>query len=140
MSLNKVMLIGYVGKDAEVRYFRSSNLADTESMVAHFTVATNERNRDGGETTEWHNITAWRASAQFAEKYIRKGVQVYIEGRLHTNVWTDQNGVSHSSAEIFTESIQLLGRKEEAAETQVEELKPLTEEVPDPLPSDGLPF
>lgn len=140
MSLNKVMLIGYVGKDAEVRYFRSSNPADTDSMVAHFTVATNERNRDGGETTEWHNITAWRASAQFAEKYIRKGVQVYIEGRLHTNVWTDQNGVSHSSAEIFTESIQLLGRKEESSEAQADGVKPGIDEIQETLPSDGLPF
>lgn len=140
MSLNKVMLIGYVGKDAEVRYFRSSNPADTDSMVAHFTVATNERNRDGGETTEWHNITAWRASAQFAEKYIRKGVQVYIEGRLHTNVWTDQNGVSHSSAEIFTESIQLLGRKEESSEAQADGAKPGIDEIQETLPSDGLPF
>ncbi|MCQ2131578.1 MAG: single-stranded DNA-binding protein [Bacteroidales bacterium] len=140
MSLNKVMLIGHVGKDAEVRYFRSSNPADTDAMVAHFTVATNERNRDGSETTEWHNITAWRASAQFAEKYIRKGVQVYIEGRLHTNVWTDQNGVSHSSAEIFTESIQLLGRKEDTAEAQADEPKPGFDEVQETLPSDGLPF
>ena len=86
MSLNKVMLIGNVGKDPEVRYLESNpQSAGANPKVATFPLATSERYRDRSgdvrENTEWHNIVAWRNSADVAEKYIRKGTQVYIEGR-----------------------------------------------------------
>ena len=84
MSLNKVMLIGNVGKDPEIRYLDGNNPNSGNTKVAQFTLATTERYRDRNgelrENTEWHNIVAWRNSADVAEKFIRKGTQVFIEG------------------------------------------------------------
>lgn len=116
MSLNKVMLIGNVGKDPEVRYLDGSNNPNSGSTkVATFTLATTERYRDRNgelrENTEWHNIVAWRNSADVAEKYIRKGTQLYIEGKLRTRSWTDQTGNKRYTTEITVDNLQLLGRK-----------------------------
>ena len=116
MSLNKVMLIGNVGKDPEVRYLDGNNNPNSGSTkVATFTLATTERYRDRNgelrENTEWHNIVAWRNSADVAEKYIRKGTQVYIEGKLRTRSWTDQTGNKKYTTEITVDNLQLLGRK-----------------------------
>ena len=109
MSLNKVMLIGNVGTDPEVRYL------DGNTKVATFRLATTERYKDRrGETrenTEWHSIVAWRQSADVAERFIRKGTQLYIEGRLRTRTWTDQQGVQHARTEVTVDNLQLLGRK-----------------------------
>ena len=105
------MLIGNVGKDPEVRYLESQGKA----KVASFTLATTERYRDRNgelrENTEWHNIVAWRNSADVAEKYIRKGTQLYIEGRLRTRSWEDQQGQKHYTTEIVVDNLQLLGKK-----------------------------
>ena len=116
MSLNKVMLIGNVGKDPEVRYLDGNNNPNSGSTkVATFTLATTERYRDRNgelrENTEWHNIVAWRNSADVAEKYIRKGTQLYIEGKLRTRSWTDQTGNKRFTTEITVDNLQLLGRK-----------------------------
>ncbi len=116
MSLNKVMLIGNVGKDPEVRYLDGNNNPNSGSTkVATFTLATTERYRDRNgelrENTEWHNIVAWRNSADVAEKYIRKGTQVYIEGKLRTRSWTDQTGNKRYTTEVTVDNLQLLGRK-----------------------------
>ena len=116
MSLNKVMLIGNVGKDPEVRYLDGNNNPNSGSTkVATFTLATTERYRDRNgelrENTEWHNIVAWRNSADVAEKYIRKGTQIYIEGKLRTRSWTDQTGNKRYTTEITVDNLQLLGRK-----------------------------
>ena len=90
MSLNKVMLIGNVGRDPEVRYLENSGNA----KVATFTLATTERYRDRNgemrENTEWHNIVAWRNSADVVERFVKKGTQLYVEGRLRTRSWDDQ--------------------------------------------------
>lgn len=111
--LNKVMLIGNVGRDPEVRYLE--NQGNAKVGVASFSLATTERYRDrNGETkenTEWHNIVAWRNLADLAEKYIRKGTQLYIEGQLRTRSWDDQQGVKHYTTEVVASNIQLLGRK-----------------------------
>jgi single-strand DNA-binding protein len=111
MSLNKAMLIGNVGRDPEVRYLEGNNGA----KVATFTLATTERYRDrNGETrenTEWHNIVAWRNNADVAEKYIRKGTQLYIEGRIRTRSWDDQTGNKRYTTEIIADTVQLLGKK-----------------------------
>lgn len=117
MSLNKVMLIGNVGKDPEVRYL------DGNAKVASFTLATTERykDRNSGETkenTEWHNIVAWRVLADTVEKYVKKGSQLYIEGRIRTRQWTDQSGNKRYSTEIMADNLQLLGRKEGSAAPQ----------------------
>lgn len=116
MSLNKVMLIGNVGKDPEVRYLDgNSNPNSGSTKVATFTLATTERYRDRNgelrENTEWHNIVAWRNSADVAEKYIRKGTQLYVEGKLRTRSWTDQTGNKRFTTEITVDNLQLLGRK-----------------------------
>ena len=122
MSLNKVMLIGNVGKDPEVRYLENNPAPQgTNPKVAQFTLATTERFRDRNgevrENTEWHNIVAWRGLADLAEKYIRKGSQLYIEGRIRTRSWNDQAGAKQYRTEIVADSIQLLGRKSDNPET-----------------------
>ena len=109
MALNKVMLIGNVGKDPEVRHLEGG------SVVASFSLATTEKYRDRNnelkETTEWHNIVCWRALAELADKYIRKGTQIYVEGKIRTRSWEDQSGQKRYTTEILADSIQLLGRK-----------------------------
>lgn len=111
------MLIGNVGRDPEVRYLENNPSAQpgTNPKVAQFTMATTERFRDrNGETrenTEWHNIVAWRGLADLAEKYIRKGSQIYVEGQIRTRSWTDQAGAKQYRTKIIANAIQLLGRK-----------------------------
>lgn len=115
MSVNKVILIGNVGKDPEVRYLDQNPANGTNAKVASFPLATSERYRDRNgeqhENTEWHNIVAWRNSADIAEKYVRKGTQLYIEGRLRTRSWTDQAGNKRYTTEIVVDNLQLLGRR-----------------------------
>ena len=112
MSLNKVMLIGNVGRDPEVRFLEGN------AKVATFTLATSERFKDRNgelrENTEWHNIVAWRANADVAERFIHKGTQIYVEGRLRTRSYTDQAGVKKFTTEIQADTIQLLGRRPDA--------------------------
>ena len=112
MSLNKVMLIGNVGKDPEVRYLDGTS---GSAKVATFTLATTERYRDrNGETrenTEWHNIVAWRGNADVVERFVRKGTQLYIEGRIRTRSWDDQTGNKRYTTEIMVDNLQLLGKK-----------------------------
>ena len=105
-SLNKVMLIGNVGKDPEVRDFEGG------LRRASFTLATTEQFRDR-EQTEWHNIIAWRQLAELADKYIRKGSQIYVEGRITTRSWDGNDGTKRYTTEIVANTIQLLGRRPE---------------------------
>ncbi|MCQ2142618.1 MAG: single-stranded DNA-binding protein [Bacteroidales bacterium] len=115
--LNKVMLIGNVGVDPEVRYLENQTQNGVTPKVATFRMATSERFRDRAgevrERTEWHNIVAWRQLADLCEKFIRKGTQIYVEGRLTTRSWDDQAGVKHYQTEIVADTIQLLGRRAE---------------------------
>ena len=112
MSLNKAMLIGNVGRDPEVRYLDGNS---GQAKVATFTLATTERYRDrNGETrenTEWHNIVAWRNTADVVERFVKKGTQVYIEGRIRTRSWDDQSGNKRYTTEIIADTLQLLGKK-----------------------------
>lgn len=114
MSLNKVMLIGNIGRDPEVKTLDGSN---GSQKVATFTLATGEKYKDRNgelqEKTEWHNIVAWRNVADICEKYIRKGMQVYIEGRLRTRSWQDKDGNTRYTTEIMADNLQMLGKKEE---------------------------
>ena len=116
MSLNKVMLIGNVGRDPEVRYLDGNGAGSQGRKVASFTLATSERYRDRSgelrENTEWHNIVVWGQSAEVVEKYVKKGTQLYIEGRIRTRSWTDQSGVKKYTTEINVDNLQLLGRRE----------------------------
>ena len=116
MSLNKVMLIGNVGKDPEVRYLESNpQNPSANAKVASFPLATSERYRDRNgevrENTEWHNIVLWRNNADVAEKYIHKGSQIYVEGRLRTRQWTDQTGAKRYTTEVVADTLQLLGKR-----------------------------
>ncbi len=107
-SLNKVMLIGNLGKDPEVRAIPSG------VKVANFSIATSEnytdRNGQKVEKTEWHNIVMWRGLAEVAEKYLRKGSQVFVEGRLQTRSWDDQNGQRKYMTEVVVDNMVMLGR------------------------------
>lgn len=115
MAVNKAILVGNVGKDPEVRHLESG------VVVASFSLATTERYKDKSgelkEQTEWHNIVCWRGLADLADKYIKKGTQIYVEGRIRTRSWDDQNGAKHYTTEIIADTIQLLGRKSDNQST-----------------------
>lgn len=110
--MNKVLLIGFVGKPPEIRYLETPD----HPKVAQFTLATTEarRAKDGTVTklTEWHNIVAWRGVADFVEKYIQKGSQVFVEGSLRTRSW-ESKGQKVYRTEIIAENLQFVGRKPE---------------------------
>lgn len=118
MALNKVMLIGNVGNDPEVRYLDGNQQAGAQApKVATFRLATTERFRDRNnevkENTEWHSIVVWRGLADLVENYVKKGTQLYVEGRLRSRSWDDQNGQKHYVTEIVADNIQLLGRRQD---------------------------
>ena len=107
-SVNKVILVGNLGKDPEIRHLENG------ATVANFSIATSEnyKDRKTGEKvsqTEWHNIVAWRGLAEIAEKYLKKGQKVYIEGKLKTRSWQDQNGNNRYSTEVITDNLTMLG-------------------------------
>ena len=106
-SVNKVILIGNLGSDPEVRYLESG------SAVAKFNIATTEsytnKNGERVDNTEWHRIELWEGLAKVAEKYLKKGNQVYIEGRIRTDNWTDKEGQQRSGVTIRANSMTLLG-------------------------------
>jgi len=108
--INKVTLIGNLGKDPEVKHLESG------AVVARLTVATNENYRDkAGEwqtITEWHTVTAWRGLAERAEKYMKKGGMVYVEGKLSTRKWQDQNGNDRYTTEIVAQTLRSLEKRE----------------------------
>lgn len=118
MSLNKVMLIGNVGMDPEVRY-----LDNSQAKVARIRLATTERYTDRNgevrENTEWHTISCWRRLADTVEKFVKKGSQIYVEGRLQTREWTDNTGAKRYSTEISADNIQLLGKREPSGQGTV---------------------
>lgn len=105
--MNKVILMGYTGKDPEIRYVETR-------PVATFSLATTERARKTAngveipERTEWHNIVMWDAAAEFAEKYIRKGSRLLIEGKIRTRYWEDRNAIKRTVTEIVVDTFDLL--------------------------------
>ena len=113
--INKVILIGNVGKEPEIRYIENG------VAVARFTLATTERGftTSNGtsvpERTEWHNIVLWRNLAEIAEKYVHKGSQVYIEGKITYRSWTDKANITRYTTEIVADTMQLLGKKSDNA-------------------------
>lgn len=106
MSVNKVILLGHVGQDPTVRY------PEKDFAVAAFSLATNEVNGPNRiETTEWHRIIATGRLGTLAERYIRKGTMLYIEGKLRTREYEDKMHIVRKITEIYAENIELLGRK-----------------------------
>lgn len=107
MSVNKVILIGRLGKDPEVRHLENGN------VVANFSLATSENYKDKNtgerrEQTEWVNIVLWKSLAQIAEKYLKKGSLVYLEGKLQTRSW-EKDGEKRYTTEIVANSMKMLG-------------------------------
>lgn len=112
MSVNKVILLGNVGKDPTIRYVG-------ERPVAEFSLATSERARTTSsgtqipEQTEWHRIVMWDSNASIAEKYIRKGTKLYVEGKLRTRTWEDRNALKHTVTEIYVDTMEILSRPQQ---------------------------
>ena len=138
MSINKVILVGNVGKDPEVRYIENG------TAVARFSLATNESytNKSGEKVTntEWHNVVLWRSLAEICEKYVKKGAQLYIEGKITTRAWSDKEGNKRYTTEIIGNQMQLLGSRSASdgsatiSEEEVHEVNAISE------PADDLPF
>lgn len=134
-SLNKVMLIGRLGKDPEVRFTGSG------SAVASFSVATTERTKNkSGEwedKTEWHNVVIWGRLAEIAGEYLRKGSLAYFEGRMSTRKWVEKNDVTKYTTEVIADKMQMLTPKAggEAADNDA-----TRDEKPPINPDDDIPF
>ena len=109
MSVNRVILVGNVGRDPEIRYVE-------KRPVATFPLATTERARKSSsgaeipERTEWHRIVMWDGAAEIAERYISKGTKLYIEGKLRTRTWSDQNTIKHTITEVVVDEFDILQR------------------------------
>ncbi len=142
MSVNKVILVGNVGKDPEVKYF------DDNVSVCNFSLATSEtytKNNEKVTQTEWHNIVLWRGLAKVAEDYVKKGMQLYIEGTLRTRSWDDKDGNKRYTTEIMATNMQMLGRKSDnegtAQQAKTEATQPkASEEAIANEETDDLPF
>ena len=130
-GINKVILVGNLGKDPEVRHL------DNGVAVANFSLATTEnyKNKEGEKVsqTEWHNIVLWRGLAEVAEKYLKKSANIYIEGKIRTRKWEDKDGITRYSTEILGDNMTMLGGKS-SPENKTEQ----TSESEDP--QDDLPF
>ena len=143
--VNKVVLIGNAGQDPEVRHL------DSGVAVANFNLATNENYKDrNGERvtqTEWHRIVLWRGLAEVAEKYVKKGELLYIEGRLRTRSWDDKEGIKRYTTEIYADEMKMLGRRPQSGDepdssvsragTNADQVEPADIEAPE---NDDLPF
>lgn len=134
MSVNKVILVGNVGKDPEIRYLEGG------TAVCSFPLATSEsyRNRDGERVTntEWHNIVLWRGLAEVAEKYVRKGSQLYIEGRIRSRSWDDRDGNKRYTTEIIGDNMQMLGRRADEQGSRDQSVRAAQEPSPAPQAND----
>ena len=149
MSVNKVILVGNVGKDPEVRYF------DNGASVANFPLATTERGYTAAngtqipDRTEWHNIVLWRGLAKVAEQYVKKGTQLFIEGKIRSRTYDDQQGIKRYVYEIYADNMELLSKRsaEETASSKTESTHSMPTQVSEPqtpandtASDDDLPF
>lgn len=122
-SVNKVILIGNLGKDPEVRHLENG------AVVANFPIATSESFTDKNtgekrEITDWHNIVIWRGLAKVAETYLKKGMKVYIEGKLKTRSWQDENKNTRYSTEVIADNMTMLSRAEGNAQSPAQNQYP----------------
>lgn len=142
-GINKVILVGNLGKDPEIRTLESG------VKIARFSLATTESYNDRNtgqrvDQTEWHNIVLWRGLAEIAEKYLRKGNQVYIEGKLQTRSYQDKDGITKYSTEIVGQNMNMLGGRpatsDQSYNSQPQAASPPNEPVDLPEETDDLPF
>jgi single-strand DNA-binding protein len=145
-TVNKVILIGNLGKDPEIRFLENG------TCLARFSIATSETYLDKTsgekrEVTEWHSIVAWKGLATIAQSYLRKGMKVYVEGKLRTRTWQDESNQTKTSTEIVADEINMLSRAEKETSTE----KPYPSSIENnnlkkmdvnlsPSPEDDLPF
>ncbi len=139
-GINKVILVGNLGKDPEVRTLENG------AKVANFTLATSEsyKNKEGQRVTqtEWHNIVLWRGLAEIAEKYLQKGNQVYIEGKIRTRSWDDKDGNKRYTTEILGDNLTMLGGRRDSDDSDSSPAK-VEEKAPEANAGDekdDLPF
>jgi len=142
-GVNKVILVGNLGRDPEIRTLESG------VKVARFSLATTESYNDRNtgqrvDQTEWHNVVLWRGLAEIAEKYLRKGNQVYIEGKLQTRSYQDKDGITKYSTEVVGQNMNMLGGRPTASEASHEpsnqSTAPPANPVDLPEETDDLPF
>lgn len=143
MSVNKVILVGHVGKDPETKHL------DKGVAVSNFPFATSEsytaKTGEKISNTEWHNIVAWRGLSEVVDKYVKKGSKLYIEGRIKTRSWDDKDGGKHYITEIYAENIELFDKREGQAEVtaqngRAEQLQSVKEPDFNQPEEDDLPF
>jgi len=132
-GVNKVILVGNLGKDPEIKHF------DNGGVKASFPLATSESFKDKSgnrvEQTEWHNVVLWRLQAEFAEKYLKKGYTIYVEGKLKTRNWEDQNQVKKYITEVVGDTVSILNNHDRKEDTSA----PQNDTVSEPSGED-LPF
>ncbi len=145
-SVNKVILIGNLGKDPEVRYLENG------TGVARFSIATSESYTDKTtgekrEITDWHNIVCWRGLAKIAETYLKKGMKVYIEGKLRTRSWQDEQNQVKYTTEVIADEMTMLSRADDSASSQSSYPSSVENKPVQPMdtnmsqsPEDDLPF
>lgn len=145
-SVNKVILIGNLGRDPEVRYLENG------TPVARFSIATSESYTDRNtgekrEITDWHNIVLWRGLAKITETYLKKGMKVYIEGKLKTRSWQDENNQTRYSTEVVADEMTMLSRQEQNPNQQAPYPSSVENKPVQPMdpglnadPEDDLPF
>ena len=142
IGVNKVILVGNVGKNPDVVTFPSEG--STPVKKASFPLATTEyrRNRDNErvEITEWHNVVCWRGLADIAEKLLKKGMQIYVEGKLQNRSWEDRDGNKHYATEVVAENFTVLGSRNRNEEQQPANDPYANILNADTEPLDGLPF
>lgn len=129
-GINKVILVGHLGKDPEVNHLEGG------IAVAKFTLATtevyNDKSGERKEQTEWHNIVCWRKTAELAEKFLKKGSAIYLEGKIRSRSYTDKENIKRYFTEIVVDSFNMLDRKPDGSGTQIDE--PVDATVADDLP------
>lgn len=132
-GVNKVILVGHLGKDPEIRHLENG------AVVANFSLATSESYKDKNgnriDQTEWHNIVLWRGLAEVAEKFLKKGNLVYIEGKLRSRSWDDTNGVKRYTTEVVGDQMVMLGGKNEGEMNKPAQQQSLPNSFPNTVPN-----
>lgn len=132
-SVNKVILVGNLGRDAEVSYTPGG------AAVSKFSIATtetwNDKSGQRQERTEWHNVDLWGKSAESLNEYLKKGKQIYVEGRLQTDEWTDKDGHKRKATKVRCDRVVLLGGGGKAEPRHVRD-----EDIAAPVDADSIPF
>lgn len=138
-SINKAIIIGHLGRDPETRYMPNGD------AVTNIAVATTESWKDKNtgekkELTEWHRVTFYRKLAEVVGQYLRKGSQIYLEGKLQTRKWTDKDGVERYTTEIIADTMQMLGGGPKQPDSPAQQPRQQQYSTPDNFVSDDIPF